>query len=162
VQVMLPGFGPVFPGMGGGIGADEIALPVGEGARAVVGLQRRSVIRLFVAEHGTEVVLAAGGADQTFPVEVPGRVPKVTEQRAVGLPHLEPPPHPFVIVGLGHVQRDHAVEMPRHDLLSWQVGQELEDRSVALAVGRIDRHQSEPSQRVEELRLANSMRYQRS
>ncbi len=50
VQIVRPGFRPVFPGMHAGVGADMPLFPAGQRALLVVALQRRGVILLLVAE----------------------------------------------------------------------------------------------------------------
>ena len=44
VQEMRPGFGEILPRMGGGIGTDEMLLPVGGWAVPVMGLERRAIV----------------------------------------------------------------------------------------------------------------------
>ncbi|MPN10603.1 hypothetical protein SDC9_157898 [bioreactor metagenome] len=71
VQVVRPGFGPVLPRVGGGIGADVGVVPVliGDGRARVVVLQRLSIVLAFVAEQCTEIIepRAATARDQRIP-----------------------------------------------------------------------------------------------
>ena len=51
VQIMRPGLGEILPGMGGGIGGNEILLPVRRRAFGVMALQGCGVILPLIAEH---------------------------------------------------------------------------------------------------------------
>jgi hypothetical protein len=156
VQVVGPGFGPVFPGMGGGVGADVVLLPAaGRATRGVVSIQRLGVVDGLVAEFLAERLQAPRILDQGIPVVVAGFVPQMSQQRAVGFMQGHAAPHPLGVVGFGDVQRDHALAVACHDLLAGQVRQELKRGAVALAGRRVRRRQAQLGQGVEQPPLGN-------
>jgi hypothetical protein len=59
VEVVGPGLGPVFPGVHGGVGADERLLPAGGRAAVVVALLSLGVVRPLVAEQRAKSILPA-------------------------------------------------------------------------------------------------------
>ena len=91
VQVVGPGLGPVFPGMGAGVGADKPLLPVGGRSLLVMALEGLGVVFPLVAETLAEI--APGGAvlDQPVPVIMSDLMAKMPQQRAVRLVQVEPP-----------------------------------------------------------------------
>src|ERR1700691_6569506 len=67
VHVVRPGFRPVLPRMHGGIGADEIALPVRRRTVPIMSLQSHRVVGAFVAEGRAEGRKLRTGRDQPIP-----------------------------------------------------------------------------------------------
>ena len=118
VQVMRPALGPVFPGVGGGVGADKIPLPVGGWAFGVVALQTGGVVDRLVTEQLVEPVHPPGASDQPVPVVMTHLMAKVTQQGAVRLPHGFAGQLPGGVIGLVHVEGDQTRLMARHDGLA--------------------------------------------
>ena len=55
MQVVGPGLGPVFPGMGAGVGAHKPLLPVGGRSLLVVALEGLAIVFPLVAESFAEI-----------------------------------------------------------------------------------------------------------
>ena len=53
---MRPGFSPVFPGMGGGIGADIAVLPVGGRALFIMAFECHAIILTFITKIVAEFI----------------------------------------------------------------------------------------------------------
>src|SRR5438270_694186 len=85
------GAGGVLPRMRGGIGADEVALPVGRRAVGVVGLQGLPVVDGEIAEYRSKFAIDIAIAHQPIPEVMPDLVPEVTEQGAIRLMQLRAP-----------------------------------------------------------------------
>jgi hypothetical protein len=62
MQIVRPGLGEVFPGMGAGVAADVVLLPVGPRAARVVRIQGAGVVAALVTEQ-----LPEGSVPQTIP-----------------------------------------------------------------------------------------------
>src|SRR6185312_14285488 len=95
-----PGFGEVLPGMGGGVHADKVVLPVGRRALVIVLLKRLAIIEPVVAEQS-----AASGEPAWFtryqpvPEIVSGLMAEMAQQGAIGLAHLGTHPLAHRIIG---------------------------------------------------------------
>ena len=148
---MGPAFGPVFPRVGGGIGADEVVAPllIHRVARIVV-LQGLAIVLALVAEQAAEFLETARSHHQPVPEEVAGFMAQMAHQRPVGLVQGLAAPGTLGIVGLHHVQRDGAVGMAgHHGRMPGQVGQQLEARPILSRPGT----QPQAGQRIEQLTL---------
>ena len=82
MEAMRPGLREVFPGMGGGIGADIGLLPVRRGAVGIIGGKRRLVIPRRVAEDLAEGRDPTAVLDQEVPVEVADLVAEIESDEA--------------------------------------------------------------------------------
>ena len=98
VQVMGPCLGPVFPGVGCGVGAHVACSPVAEIiAPRVVRVQCSGVVLALIAKHLPKCLNAAAIAHELIPVEVTRLVPKVPDERAVRLTQGNAAAGPFVV-----------------------------------------------------------------
>ena len=88
VQVMRPGFRPVFPGVHAGVGADEVRLPVGGRACFIVVLQGLAVVGTLITEQRAAGVQPGAVGDQPVPVVMADLVAEMPEQGAVGFAKL--------------------------------------------------------------------------
>src|SRR5689334_17989240 len=79
VQVVSPGFRPVFPRVHGGVGADVMLLPVERRTLLIMLLKSLGVAGTLVAEQAAERFQPGTVGDQSVPVVMPCLVPKVTE-----------------------------------------------------------------------------------
>src|SRR3954466_6017420 len=86
VHVMRPGFREILPGMHGGVHADEIFLPVGWGALAVMALERLVIILPVIAEQSPKTWQDSGvRGHQPVPEIVPDLVAKMSQQSTIRL-----------------------------------------------------------------------------
>src|SRR5471032_723933 len=90
VQVVRPGFGPVFPRMHRRVGADVMLLPVQRRTLLVMPLKGFGVARSIVAEQATKRFQPMAVGDQSIPVVMADLMTEVPEQRAIRLVHLHP------------------------------------------------------------------------
>ena len=108
--------------MGARIGADETIHPVGRRTVSVVALERRGVVWRLVAEGLAKRADPALVLDQPVPVEImPDLMAKVADEGAVGLVHGLASRLALRVVGLGDVDRDEPVVVPREHRLDASV-----------------------------------------
>jgi hypothetical protein len=101
-----PAFGPVFPGMRRGVGADVVVLPILRRPVGVVAPERLVIVRSLVSEELAETLGELFSTDEAIPVVVTDLVAEVTEQRAVRLTHHQADSFAHDVVGLGDIKRD--------------------------------------------------------
>ena len=90
VQVVGEGLRPVLGGVHGGVGGDEVLLPVRWRALVVVTVQRCLVVGIRVAEQLTEpLAVLLRRTDEPVVVIVTDLVPEMAEQRPVRLVHRD-------------------------------------------------------------------------
>ena len=106
VQIVRPGLGEILPGMGGGVHADKVVLPVGRCALVIVPLKRLAIVEPVVAEQSAARGEAAGFArHQPVPEIVPGFMAEVAEHGAIRLAHLGPHPLAHRIISFPNISR---------------------------------------------------------
>ena len=131
VQVMGPGFGPVFPGVGAGVGADKSLGPVGRRTLLVVLLQRLGIVCAFIPEQGAERFEPLAIPDQPIPVIVPDLVAEVADQGAVGLVHGRANLLAPGVIGFFRVKGNQAAGVAGHYPLAFLGGvQDIEGQAV--------------------------------
>jgi hypothetical protein len=109
-------------------------------------LQRLPIILSIIAEHRPERLEAALVAHEPLPEVVADLVPKMAQQRAVGLAHGLPAALAFGVISFGQRDRDHAVVVTCADLWpthSGRVGEEIEGEAVVGAVDPVLKGQVE-------------------
>ncbi len=116
VQVVRPAFGPVFPRVRAGVGADEVQRPVGRRAFFVVALERCRVVGGFVAKKLVKPFHPGRAGHQAVPVVMSHLMPEMPQQRAVRLVHRLAHGFALGIVGFVDVQGDEAGIVPGHDM----------------------------------------------
>nr|GEZ30648.1 hypothetical protein [Tanacetum cinerariifolium] len=107
--VVRPGFGPVFPGVHGGVGADVMLLPVGRGTVLIMMVQGIGVAGAVVAEQVAEAVLPVGVGDQAIPIVMTHFMTEMPEQCAVGFVHLHAHLLTDGVVGFFDIEGDQAI-----------------------------------------------------
>src|SRR5580700_7936403 len=103
------GLGPVFPRVGGCVGADMGILPILARSSAVVMTQCLGVIRTLVTEEATKFLQPCAVANESVPEIVSDLVAEMAEQGAIGLVLSDTLTLSFEVIGLINVQRDDAV-----------------------------------------------------
>src|SRR4051812_17805349 len=106
---MRPGFGKIFPGMGGRIGRNIALLPIGWRPGLIVMLKSEIVVLPVVAEDRPALLELVAIADQQIPIMMPDLMAKMAEQGPVSFAHLQAPALPFDVVGLGQGDGDDTV-----------------------------------------------------
>ena len=109
VEVVGPGFGPIFPRMGAGVGADVAVLPVGGGAALIIAEEGGGVVPFLVAEKLAEAGEAGRPGDELVPVVMGDLVTEMAEEGAVGFVQADALALAFLIVGFGDVDGDLAL-----------------------------------------------------
>src|SRR5580692_2698611 len=98
---MGPYLRPVFPGVGAGIGTDEIVLPVRWWSLAVVPVQSLLVIDALITEQFPKGAVSRGVLHQAIPVVVADLVAEMAEQGPIRFVLPRALALPVHIVGFG-------------------------------------------------------------
>ncbi len=127
VQVVGPGFGPVFPRVRCSVAADEALFPVGDRTVLVVPLECVAIILALVAEQRAVAVDPWCIGNQAVEIIVAALVTEVTQQRAITFVHLFARALALGRIGFGDVQRDQAIVVAgHHALVGHAIFEELE------------------------------------
>ena len=116
VQVMRPTLGPVLPRVHAGVGADVMQPPPGGRALLVVLPQCGCIVEVLVAKKRSETVNPARSVNQPVPVIVAHFMPKMPQQRAVGLAHCLAHRFAHCVVSLVQAQGDQPGVVTGHDM----------------------------------------------
>ena len=131
MQIMRPGFGPVFPGVHGGVGADAGVVPIRARAVLVVLVEGVGVTGAFVAEQVAKRWKPVAVGDQPIPIVMADFMAKVAEQGAVRFAHLHTDFFAVGVVGFLDVEGDQAVGMAGGRRVAFQVdADEVEGQAV--------------------------------
>lgn len=115
LQVMSPGLGPVFPGMGGGISTDEGLRPIRGRGALIIGAEAGGIVLPFIAE-----ALAKGQAQgmipgeirqETLPEVVRAFMPEMSEQGAAALAEGLAVDLPVGVVRFLEIDGDDAIQV---------------------------------------------------
>ena len=130
VEIVRPRLCPILPGMGAGIRAHELLLPLGRRTCLIVTLQRACVVVTLVTKQGSELIQVRTPLDQPRPVVVTNLVSHVSEQGAIRFSQRLAPLLPFGVVSLRDVDRDKAVRMAGQNrrVTVHGVGKKLEEQ----------------------------------
>ncbi len=134
VQIVGPGFRPVFPGVHGGVGTDEGRLPVGRRTLFIVALQRGAVIGALIAEQTAVIVEPWAARNQPVPIVVANFVAEMAKQGAIGFLQLDARLLAHVIVGFSDVQGDQPVGMAGYRELTIEIRAEKVECQAAIRV----------------------------
>ena len=113
MQVMSPGFGPVFPRVRGRVGADIRLFPVECGAVSIVSLQAFRIVVALVAEVGTEGFELLLAAHQPHEIIMTRFVAEMAQQGSIRFLHRRADAFALRIVGFGDIHRNQAIVMAR-------------------------------------------------
>src|SRR5262249_38537378 len=112
---MPPGFGPVFPGVRAGVGAEKTLLPIRRSAFLIITLERFAVVFALVPNTLAEAIDPITVFDQPVPVIMSPFVAKVAQYRPVRFMQLQAPFLALRVVGLRHVKGNDAVLVSRQN-----------------------------------------------
>jgi hypothetical protein len=115
MQVVSPGFGPIFPRVGGGISGDESILPIRRRALLIVGFQGGSVVHAFIPKELAERFEFGSRGDENVPIIMGDFVAEMAEERAERLAKIDSASLAFGVVGLDGVDSDEAIGMASKD-----------------------------------------------
>ena len=149
VEVMGEGLGPVLGRVHGGVGAHVVASPSPAGGPGRSGAPAPPVVGALVAESSRARSQRCVVARQDREVVVADLVAQVAEHGPVGLAHLLAHRLPVRVVGLGEVERDHAVGVAGGDRLAarWRAGRRRA-RVASRAIGSPSSPSSNSSRRL--------------
>lgn len=141
VHIVSPGLGPVFPGVGAGIGGHERGLPIRRRTAGVMAPQGLVVVRALVAEALAKIGMPVATANQSIPVVVRGLMAKVAENGAIGFGHRLAHALAHRGIGLGDIDGNEPVRMTGDHAtalaeLRGRIGQEIKRNPPRIAFPR--------------------------